>query len=148
LLLRILALLVGSALAYGVFARDFQAGDISIQHAWSRPTAEGMSMGVGYLTLTNRGKTPDTLLSVSSPVAESVEIHETRMVDGMARMRPRADLTLAPGSTVKLEPNGIHLMLVGLRSPLKAGGTLPLTLEFRGAGRITIEARVETPATP
>jgi len=145
---RVIALLIGSALAGIALARDFQAGDITIQHAWSRPTMEGMSMGVGYLTLVNRGKAPDTLVAVSSPAAESVEIHESRMVDGMARMRPLADVTIAPGSTVKLEPNGIHLMLVGLRAPLAAGGTLPLTLEFRGAGRITIEARVETPAIP
>jgi copper(I)-binding protein len=145
-MLRILALML--AFAGIALARDFQAGDISIQHPWSRPTMEGMSMGVGYLTLINRGKTADTLVAVSSPAADSVEIHETRMVDGMARMRPRADIALAPGSTVKLEPNGIHLMLVGLRAPLTAGSTLPLTLEFRGAGRVTIEATVENPAAP
>jgi len=142
---RVLALLLAAALSWSAVARDRLQGDIAIGHAWSRPTAEGMGMGVGYLVMTNRGPSPDTLVSASTPVAERVEFHESTLVDGMSRMRPRADIPLAAGMTVKLEPGGLHLMLVGLKAPLVSGTQVPLTLEFRKAGRVTIEISVGNP---
>lgn len=142
---RILALLLASALSWSALARDTVVGDMRIGNAWSRPTAEGMSMGVGYLTLTNVGKTADALLSASTPAAGQVEFHETTMVDGIARMRPREQVEVAAGATVKLEPGGLHLMLVGLKAPLAVGSRVPLTLEFRGAGRVTVEMIIGPP---
>jgi len=102
-------------------------------------------MGVAYLAITNHGKSPDSLIAASSPAAARVEIHESRIVDGVARMRPLTQVAIAAGATVKIEPGGIHLMLVDLKSPLTAGKPVPLTLEFRGAGRITVNLSVESP---
>jgi copper(I)-binding protein len=139
---RVLAALFAAALCWSAVARDRAHGDIVVGHAWSRPTAEGMSMGVGYFVMTNHGKSPDELVSASTPAAENVEFHESTLVDGMHRMRPRAGIPLAAGATVKLEPGGLHLMLVGLKVPLAAGTRIPLTLEFRQAGTITIELAI------
>lgn len=145
MLLRVFALLLAGALSWSALARDARLGDLYIGHAWSRPTADGMSMGVGYLTLTNRGQKDDILVSASTPVAEGVEFHESTVVDGMARMRSREEIAVPAGATVKLEPGGLHLMLVGLKAPLAAGSRVPLTLEFRDAGRIEIELTVGNP---
>jgi copper(I)-binding protein len=141
---RVLAALLAAALCWSAVARDRPHGDIVVGHAWSRPTAAGMGMGVGYLVMTNQGKTPDVLVSASTPAAENVEFHESTLVDGMHRMRPRAEIPLPAGATVKLEPGGLHLMLVGLKGPLAAGTRVPLTLEFREAGAVTIELSVGT----
>ena len=81
-------------------------------------------------------------------MAARVEIHESLLVDGMSRMRPRDSIPVAPGATVKLEPAGLHLMLVGLKAPLVAGTRVPLTLVFRDAGTITVELSVGAPAAP
>ena len=62
----------------------------------------------------------------------------------MARMRPLHGDRRRARHTVKIEPGGIHLMLVDLESPLVTGKPVPLTLEFRVAGRITVELSVET----
>ena len=102
-------------------------------------------MGVGYVILTNRGESADALVSASTPAAESVEFHESMLVDGMSRMRPRSEIPLPAGATVKLQPGGLHLMLVGLKTPLVEGARVPLTLEFRKAGRITVEISVGAP---
>jgi len=142
---RVFALVLAAALSWSAVARDRLHGDITIRQGWSRPTAGGMSMGVGYLVVINRGQSPDTLVSASTPAAESVEFHESTLVDGMSRMRPRADIPLPAGATVKLEPGGLHLMLVGLKAPLVAGTQVPLTLEFRKAGRVTIDISVGDP---
>jgi iron complex outermembrane receptor protein len=101
-------------------------------------------MGVGYLTLINRGKADDALLGAMSPIASRVEFHQTTLADGMARMRPLTAVALPAGKTVKLEPGGIHLMLVELNKPLEAGALVPLTLEFRNAGKVEVTLRIET----
>jgi iron complex outermembrane receptor protein len=124
-------------------AHEFSAGNIRIDHPWSRPTSAGMPMAVAYFTLENRGTTDDALIAASSPVAARVEFHQTTLTDGMARMRPLTQIVIGAGRTVKVEPGGIHLMLVQLGRPLEAGTQVPLTLEFRAAGKVEVTISVE-----
>ena len=140
-------LLFAVALAAAAAPRH-EAGTLEIGDPWSRPTAPGMSMGVAYLSITNHGKSADALVGASSPLADKVELHETSIVDGMARMRPLSEIVLPAGATVKIEPGGIHLMLVGLKAPLERGKTVPLVLDFRHAGRISVQLDVATPEAP
>jgi periplasmic copper chaperone A len=124
----------------------YQLGALIIGHPWSRPTAAGMPMGVAYLSITNNGKDPDVLLAASTPAAAQVEIHQTTIAQGMARMRPLGQVPIAPGATVNIEPGGIHLMLVDLKAPLELGRSVPLELQFRHAGRITVQLSIEREA--
>jgi copper(I)-binding protein len=57
-------------------------------------------------------------------------------------MRPVKSLTIEPGKSVVLQPNGYHLMLTGLKGPLKEGQTVPLTLTFDHAGKQQVSASV------
>jgi len=127
---------------------QYELGSLRIGHPWSRPTVAGMPMGVAYLSITNNGRTDDVLLAASSPVAARVEFHQTTLTDGMARMRPLAEIVVPAGATVKVEPGGIHLMLVDLRAPLEAGKSVPLELQFRHAGRITVQLSIESQDAP
>jgi iron complex outermembrane receptor protein len=131
-------------LAASLQAHDFSAGSITIGHPWSRPTASGMPMGVAYFTLTNRGKTEDALTAAETPVAARVEFHQTQLTDGIARMRPLTQIVIAPGKTVKVEPGGIHIMLVELNRALEAGDSIPMTLTFRIAGKVEVRIKVES----
>lgn len=144
MLRRFPALIAIVAIASLAVGQEYPLGTLLIQHPWSRATAEGMPMGVAYLSITNHGKVADTLLAASTPAAGSVEIHQTTIVDGMARMRPLPGIEIAPGATVKIEPGGTHLMLVDLKAPLTAGKSVPLTLEFRVAGHVTVQLQVES----
>lgn len=139
----IAALLAAGCCVLPAHAHDYTLGPIVIGHPWSRPTAPGMPMGVAYFTLTNNGNQPDALIGARTPRAARVEIHGTRIEDGVARMRPLEEIPLAPGKTVKVEPGGIHLMLVELDDALVSGTRVPLTLEFRVAGQVTVELSVE-----
>jgi iron complex outermembrane receptor protein len=132
--------MIWSAAAFG---HDYQVGKIFIAHPWSRPTAPGMPMGVAYFTLENRGSTEDALVSASTPAATRVEFHQTTMSEGIARMRPLAQVVLPPGKPVKVEPGGIHMMLVDLKQPLAAGTQVPLTLVFRDAGKAEVVLNIE-----
>ncbi|WP_067486032.1 SCO family protein [Actinomadura hibisca] len=93
----------------------------------------------GYFTLTNSGL-PDTLVGVSSPAAETVEMHRMVMGDGTMKMEPVKSVPV-PRGTVKFEQGGLHLMLMKPRA-LKAGTTVPLTLRFAKAGEVTVNATV------
>lgn len=126
---------------------DFAAGDLAIQKPWSRPTMEGMPMGVAYLVIENRGRSTDKLLGASTPAAEAVELHRTVVADGMASMRPVEAVDIAPGATIHIEPEGLHFMLVGLKQPLVAGAEYPLELSFERAGRVTVQVKVAPPAS-
>ncbi|MET0281859.1 MAG: copper uptake system-associated protein [Steroidobacteraceae bacterium] len=118
------------------------AGSISLAAAWTRATLPGSSMAAVYLTIANRGKAADELVSATSPVATGVELHRSSIDNGMARMRAAGAVAIAAGQTVNIEPGGLHYMLTGLAQPLVAGARVPLTLQFRNAGALTVQVQV------
>jgi copper(I)-binding protein len=117
-----------------------QNAGITVDHVWSRAAAAGRT-GAVYLTVTDTGA-PDRLTGVSSPVANKVELHETQNVNGVMQMRPVDALPVAPGKPVTLAPGGYHIMMIGLKQPLKEGDTFPVTLTFEHAGPVTATATV------
>ena len=143
---RFLVALLATLPCIAAFAADRNPADaitILVRDAWARPTSTGMPMGAAYFTIINGTGKDDALIAASSPVAARVEMHETKIEDGMARMRPLAEIRVPARGRVSVAPGGIHLMLVDLAKPLAAGTRVPLTLEFRTAGRQTIELVVE-----
>jgi len=136
------ALLLSSAV--GVFAADVRAGDLLISQTWSRATPGGAKIGAGYLTIENKGGAPDRLVAVSGQVAGKIEIHQMAVNNGVMTMRPvEQGLTIEPGKTVTLAPGGYHLMMMDLKSPLKQGDKVPLTLEFEKAGKVAVTLDVQ-----
>lgn len=121
---------------------DFRLGNLLIVRPWSRPTPPTIALGAVYFEVTNRGSRADALLAASTPVAASAEIHESRTVGGMMEMRQLAVLNCPPHATVKIEPGGVHVMLLGLRAPLAPGTDFPLTLRFASAGELTVQVHV------
>src|SRR6185437_1843003 len=109
---------------------------IKVDQVWARATPGAAKTAAIYLTITNIGTAPDTLEgAASTPVAAHADLHEEKMAKGVMEMRPVKSLTIDPGKSVVLEPNGYHIMLTGLKGPLKEGQTVPLTLTFDHAGK-------------
>ena len=133
--------------AWGVSAaaRDYTADAIRIANPWTRATAEAGGNAVGYMTLTNDGSKSDRLIAASCPVAEGTEIHSATNVNGVMRMRPVEGVDIAPGETVKLTPNGLHLMLMGTKQRLARGSSISCTLQFQSAGPVEIQLTVRAP---
>ncbi len=122
---------------------EFKIGTIEVGTPWSRATPGRARSGVVYLTISNRGDTPDRLVSISTPAAKRAKIHRTRMKDGMMTMRPVGALALRPGTSVSLRPGGLHVMLTGLTAALKRGGSFDMTLTFEKAGSLTVRVGIE-----
>jgi copper(I)-binding protein len=130
------SLALGMALPAAAAAQGVQVVD-----AWSRPTPPGIDVGVAYFTIRNTGES-DRLLRVSSPVAKSAELHVSAMKDGVMKMEGLSSVEVGSGSPVTFEPSGRHVMLVGLKRPLKEGDVFPLTLTFAHAGSVRTSVRV------
>ncbi|MFC0219298.1 hypothetical protein FHS82_001526 [Pseudochelatococcus lubricantis] len=128
-----------SAPAHGAQQQAEQHTGIAIEQPWSRATAKGARVGGGYLGITNTGNEDDTLLSGSTDVAERVEIHEMAVVNGVMNMRKLTDgLAVPAGQSVALKPGSYHIMLIGLKRPLREGETFDASLEFRNAGTVPV----------
>jgi copper(I)-binding protein len=143
MLRHLFTLLAAGALAAAAHAHPYSVGNLIIGHPWSRPTASGIPTGVAYLSITNKGSQQDTLIGASTPAAARVEFHRTSLEAGMARMRPAGAVVVEPNATITAEPGGLHLMLVDLKAPLVAGTSVPLVLQFKSAGLITVQLKVE-----
>src|SRR5664280_1022249 len=134
---------LGNAPAHGA-----GVGDIEITHPFATPSLPGAPTGAAYFaTLANTGSQPDKLVRAATPVAASVELH-TMSVDaqGVMRMREVDGIALAPKQSVRMRPGmGDHLMLVGLKRPLKEGETFAMTLQFERAGKVEVKVVVQTP---
>lgn len=124
-------------------AHDYRLGAIEIEHPWTRATPPAASNGAAYLVLRNLGAVADRLLSASSQNAQAVTLHQSQQTNGMMQMRALPDgVALPPGSEIRLEPMGYHLMLEGLKQPI-ASDRVPLTLVFEKAGRIEVMLVIE-----
>jgi periplasmic copper chaperone A len=143
----VVGLLAFAAATSFVSARDFTAGNLSIGHPYARPTAPAQPTGGGYLTLTSKGRA-DRLLSASSPIAREVQIHSMKMEGDVMRMREVDAIDMPADKLVELKPGGFHLMLMGLKEPLKAGQVFPLKLRFEKAGEVAVEVSVDAPGAP
>jgi len=143
----LLSLAAASAVsaAAPVLAKDAMAGPIRIESPWARPTPPGAPTGGAYMTLVNTGTQSDRLLGGSSPVSSRFEIHEMSMAGGVMRMRKLDGLPVPAKGTVALKPGGYHVMLIGLKRPLKIGERVPATLRFEKAGEVTVEFKVQAP---
>lgn len=120
------------------------AASVSVETPWLRETAPAAKAGGGYAVIRNVGKVEDRLLGGSTAVAASVDVHSMTMDGNIMRMRPvSGGLAIAPGGSVALKPGGYHLMLMGLKRPLKRGETVTITLRFAKAGDVPVRFRVE-----
>jgi len=132
----------GGFLAALFVCTSVYAGDIQIQNAWARATAPGQDAASVDLSITS--KHAAVLTGVSSPAAKTAALHSMVMEGGMMRMREVASIDLPPGKSVNLGKSGYHVMLVGLKAPLKEGDTVPLMLSIR-VGKLGV-TKVETRA--
>ncbi|MBK9160911.1 MAG: copper chaperone PCu(A)C [Nitrosomonadales bacterium] len=122
------------------------AGDISVEDAWVRATVPGQDAAMADMRITS--KQSASLVGASSSVAKIVEIHSMSHENGMMKMREVKSVELPAGRRVGLGESGYHLMLIGLKAPLKAGDSVPLTLRIRVGKSEPVELEVQAGVRP
>lgn len=134
-------------LAVFILTEMVQAADINIEYPRVRATVPGQKVAGAFMDITaNRNM---ELVAGATPVSASVELHFMRMAGGEMEMRELKSIKLPKGKTVNLEPGGLHVMLIGLNTQLKAGEQVPLALFFRDVGgkrsKVDVTLKVFTP---
>jgi copper(I)-binding protein len=121
---------------------SFSAPDILIKDPWVREVPPVSRMSAAFMTIINRGDATDRLIGVSSEISRKAEIHTMIHDKGMMKMRKIKEVTIRPGEEVTLKPGGLHIMLIGLKKPLREGERIIIKLHFEESGTITLEAPV------
>ncbi len=151
---RTLALVAGAALATSVallpaaYAHGVSKGDLLIDHPYATPSLKGTTNASAYFRgIQNKGDKPDRLISATTAIAESVALHRMGMQGTTMQMREVAAIDLPPHSTtlIRHDKGEYHLMLMGLKQPLKSGDRFDMTLRFERAGTQTVNVWVQTP---
>ena len=146
-LLKILTSFLFLTAVHSLWAHDFKAGDISIDHPYATVSMSGSKNGAVYFkSIKNSGKDADQLVAVKSQIADKTEIHEMKMDGDVMKMRALSAVDIPAGAVVSVmkgNPNGYHVMLLGLKKPLKEGDKFPLRLSFKKAGEVEVEVVVQ-----
>jgi len=114
-----------------LLASSAVADNVRVENAWVRATAPGQKVAGGFMDLT--ADADMTLIGGSSPVSREFELHFMRMQDGVMEMRQMQEIKLPKGKTVSLEPGDLHVMFIGLKSQIKPGQKVPMTLIVKDA---------------
>jgi len=137
-----LALLVAAlGFSFSVQAQEAKVGSIKIENAYTRATVPGQQVAGGFMKIENKG-IADQLVSVSSPAAGEVQLHEMAMEGSVMKMRQVKDIAVPAGGSVELKPGGLHLMFINIKAPLSAGESVPVKLKFAKAGEVEVKMPV------
>ena len=123
-----------------------ELAELRLSDAWVRALPPGQPNTAAYLVVTNAGDSPVTIVSASSPIAGTVEMHTTREVDGLQRMERLDQVQVAAGSKVAFAPGGNHLMLLGLSRMPAPGQEVQLCLQTAGGDELCTFAGVRKSA--
>ena len=97
-----------------------------VDDAWVRATVAGQPSTGAFMHIT--ASSDSKLVEVQSPVAKTVQIHESKMENDVMSMQPVASVALPAGKSVAIVPAGYHVMLIDLVGQIKVGDQVPLTL--------------------
>ncbi len=124
-------------------AKPAMANDIMVMNAVAPESlTPAAKTGAIYFSIMNHGTSDDALVSATTPAADHATVHETKMENDVMKMSKVERLAIPAGSMVDLRPAATHLMLTGLKAPLKEGETVSLTLIFEKSGEVKIDVPV------
>jgi periplasmic copper chaperone A len=119
------------------------AQDIMIMNPVAAPSLTSQTKtGAVYLSIMNMGKDSEQLIGISTPAAESAMLHKSNDENGVMKMEMLDQLEIPAGATIDILPGHMHIMLMGLKAPLKLGDHVPLELEFKKSGKVSADAIV------
>lgn len=137
-------IIFGALLA--IAAASTANAQVSVKDAWIRATVPQQQATGAFMQITSSADS--RLVSASSPLTPNVEVHEMVMQNDVMKMRQIPSIDLPAGKPVELKPGGYHVMLMNLKSQVKAGDTVPVTLVIEDRSGKRESVRVDVPVRP
>ncbi|SMN12960.1 Cytochrome oxidase biogenesis protein Sco1/SenC/PrrC, putative copper metallochaperone [Bathymodiolus heckerae thiotrophic gill symbiont] len=116
---------------------------IKIEDFYMNQGAKNARSAAAYGKITNISNAEDVLISVSSPIAKRVELHQTKVVDNFVKMMHTPNKVFKAGETLMLKPMSYHIMFMGLKKPLSEVKVVDISLKFKNAGNIPIRIKLD-----
>lgn len=123
---------------------------VRIDNGWMRLPPGPMSMAAGYARIHNDCAEEVVVVGAGSRAFDEVSLHQTTLVDGVSRMREISRLPVAAGTSVQLQPGGLHLMLMRPEVTLREGAQLPVRLSLEDGRKVdgSLQVRSGPPSRP
>ncbi|NMP30366.1 copper chaperone PCu(A)C [Thalassotalea sp. M1531] len=112
--------------------------NVDVNDGYIREVIPGNEITSSYMTINNNSEQQVTLIGAKSREIPRIEIHEHLMADGMMKMRQKEFIIIAAGDSAVLQPMGLHLMMFDIKTPLKAGQDVNVTLLFKEGQEIDV----------
>ncbi len=122
---------LGWLLLLGCATNVGAAGHLVVEHAWIRAAPRGAPMLAGYATLKNDGDAPVVVSGASSADFGDMSLHESVYENGVERMRPLGNVSIAPGASAVFAPGGKHFMLMDAKRELKTGDSVKVHISTK-----------------
>ena len=120
-----------------------EKAELVIRDGWVQEGPASQKITAAYIVIENHSQTDVALKGASTSAADVIELHKMELTDGLMKMRKIDSINVPAGGKVELKPGGYHLMVIGLRQPLKEGDTVSMTLEFSNDQRQSIDIPVK-----
>ena len=116
---------------------------VEASNGWINNLPPSVPMRAGYLQLNNNSDQAVRLVGVESSAFERVEIHETRMQDGVMKMQELDHINIPASGAAELKPGAMHLMMMNPKIDLNPGTEIPVTLHFNDGGVQQVSFKVK-----
>lgn len=143
----ILAGLFAAAMSCGIAHAAGAADQISVSDAYVRQAPPGAMATGAFMVIRNAGPKEVRVVKASNPASRLTELHTHLNEGGVMKMRQVKDIPVPPGGETVLKPGGLHVMMIELKSPLKEGDMVPITLGLDDGSSKEISVPVKNPGS-
>lgn len=126
----------------GLMFSAFSEPKIIVENPWIRAVSPFSKNTALFMTIVNKSDKQDILVSVKTDIAKMSMIHKTVEENGVMKMKHIKNLVIPPHSKIELKPGTLHIMIMGLKRPIKEGEKIKVNLMFKHSGNIEISAPV------
>ncbi len=134
---------LGAVLFLMLATQSYANDSITVTNAWVADGPPGSTMYAGYLTIKNNYSNNIKLLTVTSSKFQNIEIHESQIVNHMAKMVRQNGLTIKANSTIQFAPGGLHLMMILPKDAIQLDNKINLVLQFQHNITVSVIAKVQ-----
>ncbi|MEM7619331.1 MAG: copper chaperone PCu(A)C [Pseudomonadota bacterium] len=127
----------------GTFSAFAGKDGVSVKDPWVRLAPPSATVNAAYMKVHNGSKKERSIVSAKSPLFKKVELHYSKVKDGVATMEQLAQVTIPAGKMVALKPGGLHVMLIGPNKDIKTDMMVPITLTFANGQTLKVKAPVK-----
>ena len=119
------------------------ASTVDVHSPYVRAVPPGQANSAAFMALKNNSAKAVSLIRAQSSIAEVVELHTHTMDQGVMKMRQVSEITIPGNGTTRLQPGGLHIMLIGLKKNLSEGEQVTVRLHFSNGSMAIVEMPVK-----